>query len=281
MRLLRGFLLVAFCVAASQPLKQYQDRREYDLAARIRKESDPERRLALALEWRKEYARSAFSQEQFYFIITAEQALGRGREMLRTAREMRDDDPRGLGNYWIALITVNLRNTRPQALAEGERAARELLRNLPITYAPGYRPSAVTMAVWNTEKERSAIVAHRTLGWISLCRQQWRAAGREFTIVLRGDPDDAEASYWLATSIVGQRDPATQDLALYYYARALAVSGPGELTPQARERVKTFLDHAYEVRHGTSEGLNDLIHQAKDGPFPSSGGEPGTKKPSY
>ncbi|MGI8741341.1 MAG: hypothetical protein ACR2NN_01990 [Bryobacteraceae bacterium] len=246
--------------------KAFQDRAEYEIFLAVQKQAVPAERLVLLRQWAEKYPRSAFRQERFYSLITTQQALGQSREMLRTAEQMAADDRKGLGNYWITVLTTQLQDVSTSALNRSEKAAQALLHD---HYSPENKPEAVPREAWIEEKARSGVLAHRTLGWIALNRKQWTKAIAELKLVLAEHPDDAAASFWLGSGILGQKRIETEPLALYYYARALTITGPGALTPEAKAQVQGFLEKAYSERYGNRAGLAKLYEQARSGTPPA------------
>ncbi len=79
------------------------------------------------------------------------------------------------------------------------------------------------------------IPGHRTLGWVAMQRKDYPAAEKSLTEELKLNPADAEASYWLGTAILAQKQVERQASALYFFARAAAYEGPGALDPARRK----------------------------------------------
>jgi hypothetical protein len=151
--LMSGAALLATPRGPVPAAKAYQDRAEYNLLRSIQSNPSLEQRLALLHQWRKRYPRSAFRQERFYLLLTTQQTLNRPQEMLRTATAMAADDPLGLGNYWLCLISLQLRERSPVALGRVERSARSLLRNEDTMFTPAHKPEAVSAAQWEQTTE--------------------------------------------------------------------------------------------------------------------------------
>ncbi len=272
--LLIGVVSLLAATRGSAPVsKEYRDRAEYDLLQSIQSNPNPTQRLMLLHRWQERYPNSAFRQERFYLLLTAQQSLGRSQEMLRTASAMAADDPLGLGNYWLCLITVQLRENSPAVLGRVEHSARSLLRNQNAMFTLAHKPEAVSTAEWNQQRERSTALAHRALGWVAFSREQWRQAEQEFVQVLQWDSQDAEASYWLGSSILGRQQPARIPVALYHYARSLAVSGPEALSQEAQGQVRKAFEYAYSQCYPGGKGAAQLRRQTEAGPFPPARGE--------
>lgn len=223
--------------------------------------------------------RDTRSRQQSYARTLADlQRQGAGRRMLDVARRMAADDPYGNGNYWISALTISLNNPSPAALAIGKRAAEQLLKNLPVTFALDRCPDAVPRAAWIAERERQGILGTRTLAWIDLQQHRYAEAATRFRVVLEAHPNDAEASFWLATAWIGQGQPGLRSAAVYQLARSLAVKGEGELTIQARPLARRYYAEVYTALYGSQDGIERVLDEARLGPFPEQQGTAARKK---
>jgi tetratricopeptide (TPR) repeat protein len=257
------FALAGVCVAhAATPVPQFQGHDEYNLVGAIEVEKDPARRLILLERWTEEYPKSEFRQERWNQMITTERELGHPRRMREIARAMAADNPSGFGNYWLTVLTINLQDTSPRALEEGQRAANALLQNAARNFSRANCPSSVAIANWYRERDRQLGQAHRTLGWVALQRKQYPEAAVELTKVLSDNPTDAEASFWLGSALLGEQRPESQKKALYYFARSLAATGKDALLPEARRLVQPYFEHAYVALNGNGQGMPEFIQQA-------------------
>jgi hypothetical protein len=59
--------------------------------------------------------------------------------------------------------------------------------------------------------------------------------------------------------------------ALFYYARAAAYDGPGGLGAPQRQGVQSEVQNMYNIYHGSTQGLSDLLAAAKNAPNPPDG----------
>jgi len=219
---------------------QFKDRGEYDLALQLERQGDPVLGLALLRRWVKLYPDSAFEQERDNSLIKTYQALKMGRLMLDAARQMAAEDPHGLGNYWIALLTVSLQDPSQSALREGRTAAEAMLQNSDASFAPSNCPASVPLKAWLTERDHEKTLAHRTLGWVDLREKRFSDAEREFTTVLQSNPNDAESFFWLGIALIGENGRPQPKAATVNIARSLVVTGEGALLPEAKRLVKAF-----------------------------------------
>ena len=248
--------------------QRYRSRAEYDLSNSAFGEKDPRKKLDLLNRWAAEYPDSMFRQERFNEMIETQQSLSMGQEMLQTARRMAADDPKGVGNYWVTVLTVSLQQSSTAGLDQGRLAASALLQNLPITFGLSKKPVSVREADWFRERDRQKVIAERTLGWVALQQKSWEESIWRLKSVLRSAPNDAEASYWLGVALLGSGRLEYQSAALYHFARSLSVSGSGALTPAAQPLVASYLKNAYIELYGNENGLPQLLSRSKTSPFP-------------
>lgn len=241
------FRLLVLAVTAVQLFAQngYRDADELNLARAIQVQPDASKRLALLDRWEQRYPRSAHRQERFHFKMLALQSLGRGPEMWTTALRMFQENRSGESAYWVSTLAVAMRQTAPGALSQTEAAARSLVEL----------------------NDPSETAGHRALGWVALCRRQWSEAATQFKIVLLRDASDAEASYWMAVSLAAQPGAVSRDVILFYLARAVVVTGPNALPPEAHARVRTYLEQRWMESHGSQAGLDTLYSRARKGPL--------------
>jgi hypothetical protein len=268
MPLLRTVAVAIACCAgglAATPAPQFQDHEEYKLVAAIQLENNPATRLDLLDRWARLYPNSAFRQERWNQLIKTNRALGHPRKMRDLARHMIDDDPTGFGNYWLAALTINIQETTPQALEEGRRAANAILLNAPGKFSAANCPADVPLAEWYKERDRQLMQAFRTLGWVALQQKEYGDASTNLSTVVDANPSDAEALFWLGSALVGFQKPGLQSKALYYFARALSVSGKDALLPEARRLVQPYFERAYVALNGNTKGMGDFLKQAGAG----------------
>jgi hypothetical protein len=100
-------------------------------------------------------------------------------------------------------------------------------------------------------------------------RKNFDAAEKEFRQVLQASPNNAEASYWLGTVMLAQKNPDKQSEALYHFARAAAFQGQGQLPEPQRQKVNEYIKKVYTAYHGNDpQGFQLLLDTAKAQAFP-------------
>jgi tetratricopeptide (TPR) repeat protein len=247
---------------------EWKDRAEYDLVQSIDKTQDPKQKLTLLDQWRTKYPNTDFKQLRLEQYLNVYKQLNDAAKMLETTQEILKLDPKNLnGLYWTNLLIVSMNDTSPAKLDLGERAGNALLSNLDELFAPDKKPAGATDAAWRQARNDSLALAHRTLGWVAMQRKNTAEAITQFTADLQANPNDAQASYWLASML--RLDPTRMSEALFEFARAAAHDGPGAMDAAGRQQVKDYVSKIYTAYHGEDpDGLNQLLTAAKASALP-------------
>lgn len=250
--------------------KNWKDRAEYDLVQQIGQATDGNKKLALLEQWTQKYPNTDFKVERMVQYLEAYRLLNQPQKMWETAKQIIAEDPKNItALYWTSLLVVSMGNTDPANLDFGEKAATTLANNLD-----DLKPAGVSDADWQKTKDAMKLhaVGHRALGFIAMTRKNYEEAEKQLTQNLQENPADAEAAYWLGTSILGQKKPERQSDALFYFARAAAYDGPGALDPNRRKVIMDYVTKAYEQYHGADpQGFQELLKVAKTNPAPPAG----------
>jgi hypothetical protein len=268
--------------AAQKSAKNWKDTAEYDLySAIIKPDATPADRLKNLDKWKAAYPQSDYADTRQKIYLITYQALNNHRAAFDTATEILKTDPNDLGSIQEILGYVRaLEPTDPKAtlsaqnkadLDTAERVARYLLANADAIFAPDKMPAGATPAQWAQAKPTMEKFAQFTLGYIGVEEKDAAKAEAELIKDLQQDPTNAQASYMLATLLLGQQKehPDKMPFALFEYARAAVYDGPGALDAKTRGSVDSFLStKAYPTYHGSAEGLPELKTLAKTNALP-------------
>jgi tetratricopeptide (TPR) repeat protein len=251
--------------AQAQPAKKVKDQGEFDLFDGATKATDPNKKLALLLQWKEKYPETDFKTERLQLLMQTYAQLGKLPEAINAAKEWLGIDPKSM----MAMATIaNLtplawpQNAPPDALDTADKAANSLLTaEMPANSKP-------------EDKKKVEAFAHKTLGWTAWQRKNYDPAEQEFSKSLELDPNQPEVSYWLGTVMLAERKPDKQAPALYEFARAVSLDLPqaqGGLPAEMRQKLDAYLTKQYSTFHGSSEGLPELKAQAKSQALPPAG----------
>ena len=242
--------------------KKVKDQGEYDLYNGVTKETDPNKKLALLNTWKEKYPDSDFKKDRLAIMLVTYQQLNQAAKMIDTAKEILAIDPKDLtALYWISFLSPTLGNTSPDALDTAEKAANGLL--------VAEKPATVKSdEEWTKAKAQTDAIATSTLGWVAMQRKNWDAAEQNLRKSLAVNPNAAQVSYWLGTTLVSEKKPEKQSEALFQFARAATFDGPGALNPEGRKKIDEYLTKVYTSYHGDTTGLPELKAAAKASPTP-------------
>lgn len=222
----------------------WKDQAEYDAAQAAQKETDPNKKLDLLKAWQDKYPDSAFKSQRLLAFM----------------------------NTWSQLAAKALTSNDPAALAAAKTAAQSLLDNLDAAFDPANKPPTVPDDQWKAARGQVEQQAHITLGYIALQNKDYPAAEAEFKKVVVLNDQNAQVAYWLGTAIASQKKIERTPEALYQFARATAITGPGALNATGKTTADTYLTKAYNGYHGEDvKGLQDLKDAAAKSALPPDG----------
>jgi hypothetical protein len=255
---------------AAPAAKNWKDRAEYDLYDSITKATDANKRLELLNTWKSKYPQTDFVAERNAFYVSTYQGLNQGQNLLNFCKETLAAAPKEMSClYWATVLTISLANTAPDALDFGEKSAKSLLGNLDDALAPDKRPKGLTEEAAQKQRKALESQAHTTVGWVAMTRKSYEAAETAFVESLKAEPNNAQVSYWLGSCVLAQRKVEKQAAALYHFARAASLTGPGALPDAQRTQLDAYLTKVYSNFHGDSSGLPEIKAVAQKQPFPA------------
>lgn len=255
---------------AKQP--QWKDRAEYDLYDSISKEQNPQTKLGLLNQWKEKYPASDYADLRYQTLLDTYRVMNNAKGMYDTSKEMVSANPKSfLGLYWLNLLTVSMNDKSEAALDTGEKAGKGFLAIMDETFSPTNKKPDISEEAWKKERATTESLAHRTLGWVAMQRNQNEEAEKQFEEVLKRNPADTQVSLFAGTVIARQRKLEKQSDALYHFARAGHYDGPGALPQQLRDQMKGTFEKNYVNFHGDKEGMDKVIELAKSNPIPPDG----------
>ncbi|MBI3209019.1 MAG: hypothetical protein HYZ37_08975 [Candidatus Solibacter usitatus] len=265
-------LLLAVSMLGQQPKKDWIDRGEYDLFNSCATQQDANKKLDCLKSWREKYPNSNFKHEGLTLSLTAYVALGKGADVAKTAKEILVLSPADLtALYYLTSMAAN--NTDPGALADGEKAATTLLASLDATFAADKKPANTPADAWAKARKDMELLGTRVLAWVATQGKDTAKTEKAIMTLLAMTPNDGEASYWMYTTIRGQKNAARNSEAFFYLARAATLTkDKGGFPDENRVKVNDFFVKAYNSYHGADDaGLAELRKLSLDGIKPPAG----------
>lgn len=261
-----------FAQAAQGAQKNWKDRAEYDLYEAITKETAPAKRLELLNQWKEKYPSSEFNDVRQQVFMATYAQVGRPADALNLAGEILSTDAMNLQALSTALTSIfSVQKPTPDQLGAAEKAANQVTQNLDTLFGTAKKPEGVSDADWATAKRNMQVLAQNTLGFSAWQRKDLQRAEAEFLKSLQLEPNQGQVSYWLYTLILEQRNPEKYSDALWHVARAAAYDGPGSLNAQGRQQVMSTFQKTYNTYHGSAEGGDKVLAQAKAQAIPPQG----------
>ena len=255
---------------AAEEAPRAKDDREYELAQQALAERDANKRLETLAAWSAEYEDSALGKMRAQLYLQAYREAGKTSEAVQAAARLLALEPEDFAaHYTLASLAPVLGAADEPALERARKSARMLLdRGIATQFDEDKRPDAVSEEAWTKAKRESRAASLRTLGWVAMQRKQHGQAEGRLTEALEVEPASAQTSYWLAQSILAQRDPAKNEAAFFSLARAAALTGEGELPAESREQIRAYLEKTYESFAGTLDGLDEIEGLARTSALP-------------
>jgi tetratricopeptide (TPR) repeat protein len=261
--------------ATGQTTKNWKDRAEYDLYVKISQTTDPKQRLELLNTWTDKYPQTDYSQErQQYYMVTLSQLAPNDpnarKQLVDKAEDVLKTDPNNFtAAYYITTFGPQIPGTpSPDLLNEVDAAAHAMLDNVDKQFAPDKKPASTSPDQWNQAKVVATALAHNTLAWVATQKKDTAGAEEQYKASLQANPNQPNVSYAYAKMLMDEKKYSD---ALFEYARAASYDGTGALPQSARDQIKAYFDKVYAQFHGSPDGADQVITQAKANALPPDG----------
>lgn len=274
----------AGAAAGQAPAKQknYKDRAEYDLFSKITQTQDPKARLELLNTWQDKYPTSDFKQDRLvYFVRTLSQLAANDpqarQQLLDKCKELLTLDPKSFeASYFITVWGPTVGGANPPAdlQTQIETAAQAVISGADQNFSAAKKPQNMDAAGWEKAKNQVLGLAHKNLAYVAAAKKDYKTAENEYKESLTINPNQATVSYDYAKAL--QADSGTPDeqkypTVLFEYARAAQYDGPGSLPANARPTVLAYFNKVYAQYHGSADGADQVLNQAKAAALPPAG----------
>lgn len=243
-----GVSLVA-CVALAQdkpaaPQKQAKDQVEFGLMTDLNKETDPSKKIPILDQWTEKYPDTSFKQERnYYYMDTYSKIVSKGLQA----------------------------NASADAVDAALKAAQTLIDKADTFFSAENKLPNVTDDQWAQAKKQVLTQAHGALVTIATNKKDFPTAEAEYKKLIAMDEGNALMYSSLAGVIMSEKNVARYPDAIYLYARAVSLAGPGAIKDEATKKaLSDYLTRIYTNYHGGGDGLDDVKAKAVTAPFPSS-----------
>jgi hypothetical protein len=258
------------------PQKNYKDRGEYDLYSKITQTQDPKARLDLLNQWQDKYPKSDFAHDRdIYFRETLAQLANSDpsarQKLIDKCNELLKTDPKDFrSNFLIALWgpAVGGTSPSPELQTQVQTAAQAAVESAPTAFDPSKKPASVSQADFDKAKSQALGIAHNALAWVATTKKDTATAENEYKASLEANPDQGNIPALYAKMLVdGKKVPE----GLFEYAHAAQYAGPGALPEATRKQLMDYFNKAYKDYHGSMDGADQMLAQAKTAAVPPAG----------
>jgi len=248
---------------------QWKSTAEYNAFTAMSGEKDLNKKINLAQDFVQKYADSDFKEAAYAAIIQSYAQLGQLSKMMEATQQALQAKPDALdvvtaSSYFFPLLYKADDPNKEADLSAAESNAKkglELLQKLQ-------KPAGVTDDQFNQNVKARRAIFNGTVGFVGLQRADYAGAVAPLKAAVEDKPDDIYANYRLGTAYLYSK-PADFDNAIWYLARAddLAKDAKGPDAPS----IDKFFSQVYTGRHGSDQGIADVLTLAKSSPTPPDG----------
>ena len=258
-------------LAAAQQASPWKDRAEYDAYNAIEQAAMPNQRVELADKYLAAYPESKVAERVYALKLQAYQQLNNSQKIEETAAKLLELNPKNFQALYLLsfLIPRTLNVQDPSAGAKLDTVAGYAARGLE-ELAAMQMPQGMQPAQFEEQKKQSAAVFHQTAGFAALQKKDYAKAAESLRRSAEINPNDGLTFYWLGSAHLSPQPPQ-HDPGIWAMARAVSISGPNALPGPIQQQVRDYVTKVYEARHGSRNGLEQVLAQAATAPFPPAG----------
>ena len=261
---------------AATGTKNWKDRAEYDLYQKATQTQDPKARLDVLNQWQDKYPKSDYSDLRDQLMVgtlgqMSADAANRPMVVQKCEDILKRDPNNFRAAYYIAYLgpAVGGSSPQPDLLSQVESAAKVVIDQAPTAFDPAKKPPQVKQEDFDKAKTQSLGIAHNALAWVATSKNDKTTAENEYKASLEANPDQGNISALYAKMLV---DDKKVPEGLFEYARAGQYTGPGPALPEAtRTQMLTYYNNEYKAYHGSADGADQLLTQAKTQALPPAG----------
>lgn len=260
-----------------KPAKNYKDRGEYEVYDRVVKAtSDPKAQVAALQEWQDKYPQSDYAPERNQYWLLALSKLAQTdpaakQQLVTKASEIFKADPKNFrAAYLVAAYGPQIggQSPTPELQSQVHTAAQAVLDLAPETFDPSKKPANVPQEQFDQAKTQAQLIASKAMIWEATSKKDNAAIGAAYKAALQASPNQAALSAEYAKFLVNDKKMPE---GLFEYARAAQYDGPGALPPATRQQLLDYFNKAYAGYHGSEDGKQQMMDQAKSQALPPDG----------
>lgn len=262
--------------AAGGGQKNYKDKGEYDLYLKVTQTADPKARIAVLQEWQDKYPQTDYAEDRSkLFLAALAQAAqtdpAAKQQVITKASEILKADPKNFQAAYLVAVygpQVGGQSPSPELLSQVDTAAHTVITEAPNTFDASKKPAQVTQEQFDAAKTQGLNIAYNALIWEATSKKDPAAIEAAYKEALTASPNQAKLAASYAQYLVGAKKMPE---ALFAYAHAAQVEGPGALPPAAKQQLMDYFNKQYTNFRGSDEGKQQMLDQAKTQALPPEG----------
>jgi hypothetical protein len=262
--------------AGAAPAKNYKDRGEYDLYAKVTQTADPKARLEVLNTWQDKYPQTDFQQERLqYYVATLGQLAGsdatQRKPLLDKCAALLKIDPKNFtAAYYLSLWGPVVDASAPSADLESQidSAAHVVLDNADAAFPAAKKPASMSDADWAKAKNGVIAIADNALAAEAMQKKDTATAENEYKASLQANPNQGRVSAAYGKLLI---DDKKYPDGLFEYARAAEYDGAESVPAAQRATLLAYFNKAYSDFHGSPDGAQPILDQAKTSALPPDG----------
>ena len=252
--------------APAQQKKEIKDPAEYNAYVGAVQQQDPNAKISGLEAFLQTYPNSVMKEDALELLMATYEQAGNAAKMVDAANRLLQANPNNLRA--LALLAFNARRAAEagqnaqQNLAQGAQYAEHGLQALQT--AP--KPDGMADADFQKLKTQTSVIFNGVAGIAALQNKNFPAAQERLQAAVEADPNNLRDVYPLALAYLTA--PKPDDVkGLWYIARAanLAAGSP------AQAQIAAFGKSRYTKFHGSDQGWDELMAQAKASPAMPAG----------
>lgn len=254
--------------AQAQEASVWKDRAEYDAYTAIEQATDHNQKVQSADKYLADYPESKVTERVYALKLQAYQALNDSPGIEETAAKLLEINPKNFqALYLLSFLiprTVNVQDAssagKMDSLADYAQRGLAELTSLQM-------PQGMAAEQFEQQKNQSAAVFNQSVGFVALQKKDYAKAAESLRRSAQISPNDGLTFYWLGSSHLSPKPPQ-YDAGIWAMARAISITGQNALPGPVQQQVRDYLTQVYEAHHGSTNGLDQVLAQASNAPFP-------------
>ncbi len=248
--------------AAPAPKKEIKDPAEYNSYIGATQQTNPQAKISGLTDFLQRYPNSVVKEDALEHLMTAYQQTGEAAKAMETVGRLLEVSPYNLRALAVMAYSKRQAALNGQDAVKNAADAEEMGQRGLKTLATAPKPEGMSDADWDKLKRQYGLVFNAAVGFGELQKKNWPEAAKYLQQAVQTDPTQFYDVYYLGVAYL-QQNPINP-LGLFYVARAVNLSS-------SNADVVKFGKYYYGKYHGSMDGWDALLTQAKDTPLPPEG----------